>query len=104
VLVTTFGSLRWGEVTALRRCDVDVADGVVHLSTAFTRRYSGEVVCGAPKSRASTRAVALPGPVVELLAEHLADNVGDDWAALVFTGDKGGPLHRGKLQSAGALG
>lgn len=61
-------------------------------------------VCGAPKSRASTRAVALPGPVVELLAEHLADNVGDDWAALVFTGDKGGPLHRGKLQSAGALG
>jgi hypothetical protein len=40
----------------------------VRVSTAFTRRYSGEVVRGAPKSRASTRAVA--------------------GGALVFVGDK----------------
>ncbi|MGB8385756.1 MAG: hypothetical protein WCG47_31715 [Dermatophilaceae bacterium] len=93
----------WGESTALRRC-VDTADGVVRVSTAFTRRYSGEVVRGAPKSRASTRAVALPGPIMELLAEHLAKNVADDGGALVFAGDKGGPLHRGNFNKAGALG
>ena len=71
----------WGEATALRRCDVDTAEGVVRVSTGFTRRYSGEVVRGAPKSRASTRAVALPGPIMELLAEHLAKNVADDGGA-----------------------
>src|SRR3954453_7713201 len=31
VLVATFGSLRWGEVTALRRCDVDPVTGVLRI-------------------------------------------------------------------------
>jgi integrase len=34
---------------------------------------------------------------MELLAEHLAKNVADDGGALVFAGDKGGPLHRGNF-------
>jgi integrase len=40
VLVTTFGSLRWGEVTALRRMDIDIATGTLHIRTAMGRRYS----------------------------------------------------------------
>jgi integrase len=35
----------------------------------------------------------MPGPVVELLRAHLKD-AGKDPDALVFTGDKGGPLRR----------
>jgi integrase len=29
VLLAAFASLRWGEVTALRRCDFDLATGAV---------------------------------------------------------------------------
>jgi integrase len=97
VLVTTIGSLRWGEVTALRRGDVDVSHGVVHVRTAFSRRYSGDVVRGAPKSRTNVRTVALPRPVMDLLTEHVAQRVAEDPDALVCTRDKGGPLHRGNF-------
>ena len=41
--------------------------------------------------------VALAGPIMELLAEHLAKNVADEGGALVFAGDKGGRLHRGNF-------
>ena len=38
------------------------------IGALFDWLQNGEVVRGAPKSRASTRAVALPGPIMELLA------------------------------------
>jgi integrase len=97
VLVATFGSLRWGEVTALRRADVDESHDVVRVRSAFSRRYSGEIVRGQPKSRASVRAVVLPRPVMELLAAHLSEHVHADPDTLVFTGDKGGPMQRGNF-------
>jgi len=94
VLMTTFASLRWGEVTALRRRDVDADTGAVWVRSAFGRSYSGPVQRGAPKSRAGLRQVTVPVPVAERLALHLAASVGEDPEALVFTGDKGGPLQR----------
>jgi len=94
VLVTAFGSLRWGEVTALRRCDVDLAAGVVHVRGAFVERSTGELTRGLPKSRAGLRSVGLPRPVVAHLALHLTNEVGVEPDALVFTGDKGAPLRR----------
>src|SRR5215471_14868680 len=36
VLLATFASLRWGEVTALRRCDVDLEAGLVRVRMAFS--------------------------------------------------------------------
>lgn len=94
VLVKTFGSLRWGEVTALRRMDVDAVSGKIWVRTAFGRPYSGKVERGAPKSRAGLRAVVLPGPVTELLAQHLRDRVAQDDDALVFPADRGGAMSR----------
>src|SRR4029078_12248471 len=73
VLVTTFGSLRWGEVTALRRSDVDPKSGSVWIRSAFVRRYSGRIERGEPKSRASTRTVGLPAAVAKQLGEHIRD-------------------------------
>jgi integrase len=93
-LVATFGSLRWGEVTALRRRDVAVDLGVVRITSAFVRRYSGAVVRGAPKSRAGDRVVALPVPIMDALVAHLDGEVGPGEDALIFTGDFGGPISR----------
>src|SRR6185312_6308984 len=35
VLLVAFASLRWGEATALRRCDVDLEAGTVRIRAAF---------------------------------------------------------------------
>jgi integrase len=94
VLVATFGSLRWGEVSALRRCDVDPDTGVLRVRLAFAERSTGEIVLGPPKSRAGIRAVTLPRPLLGPLATHLEEYGPADPAGLLFTGDKGGTLRR----------
>jgi integrase len=102
VLVATFGSLPWSEVAALRRRDVSIRTGAIRVERALVERSSGELVFSAPKSRAGSRTVAMPGPVVELLRAHLKD-VGKDPDALVFTGDKGGTATPEQLQPPGEV-
>ncbi|HEX3962751.1 MAG TPA: hypothetical protein VHZ03_39980 [Trebonia sp.] len=62
ILLATFASLRWGEVTALTRSDLDLNAGSVRVKAAFTqRRSSGSaIVLGPPKSRAGRRTVGVP--------------------------------------------
>jgi integrase len=64
------------------------------VERAHVERSSGKIEVGPPKSRAGKRSVALPRPVVLLLAAHLKNMVDDDPDALVFTGDKGAALRR----------
>ena len=97
VLVTTFGSLRFGEVTALTRADVDLGQRTVRIRRAFSEVTGQGLVIGPPKSRAGRRVVALPALVVEQLREHLAEYVEEGQTALVFTGPKGAPIRRGNL-------
>ena len=94
VLVAAFGSLRWGEATALRRCDVDSTAGTVRVQVAYVELRDGSMVLGPPKSRAGVRMVSLPAAVVAQLAGHLAEHVGPELDALVFTGPQGRALRR----------
>jgi integrase len=94
VLVTAFASLRWGEVTALCRADVDIEHGTVTVRVAYSELRNGALVLGPPKSRAGSRTVSVPAALVEALAEHIASYVGDGREALVFSGPKGAPLRR----------
>ncbi|WP_440082711.1 tyrosine-type recombinase/integrase [Streptosporangium sp. LJ11] len=94
VLLTTFASLRWGEVSALRRSDIDLDAGTVRIRAAFVERSTGELVLGQPKSKAGRRVVGIPQGVISVLREHLATYVQEDPGALVFPGAKGGPLRR----------
>ncbi len=86
ILTTTFACLRWGEVTALRRSDVDLAAGTVRVERAYGEQRGRGLVLGPPKSRAAVRIVSMPGPVVAELARHLAEDVPADSSALVFSG------------------
>lgn len=97
VLVTTFASLRFGEVTALTRKDLDLEHGLVRVRAAFTEVKGQGLVLGPPKSRAGVRVVSIPRAVADELRQHLADFVPDDQDALVFTGPKGAPLRRGNF-------
>ena len=67
ITVKAFGALRWGEITALRRCDVDLDGGSVRVRAAYVELSDGSLELGEPKSSASKRPVSLPTPVVEML-------------------------------------
>ncbi|MBG0820502.1 site-specific integrase [Planomonospora sp. ID91781] len=94
VLLATFASLRWGEVSALRRSDLDLDAGTVRVRAAYVERSTGELVLGPPKSKAGRRVVGIPQGIVPALREHLDTYVQADPGALIFPGAKGGPLRR----------
>jgi integrase len=99
VLLTTFGCLRWGEVTALQRQDIDTVMGTVRVRQAFTEQRGIGLVLGAPKSRASRRVVSLPAVAVSAIVNHLAAFVDANSEAFVFTGLKGRPISRGTFNT-----
>ncbi|MEU4696708.1 tyrosine-type recombinase/integrase [Nonomuraea dietziae] len=94
VLLATFASLRWGEVSALRRMDVDLDECAVRIRVAFVERSAGGLVLSSPKSKAGRRTVGIPRKIVPILREHMETYVKDDPAALMFPGAKGGPIRR----------
>ncbi|WP_131739925.1 tyrosine-type recombinase/integrase [Actinomadura roseirufa] len=94
ILLAAFASLRWGEITALRRSDVDTVKRTVRVRAAFVERANGEMILGPTKSRAGLRTVSIPAAIVPDLIAHMDKYVRPDAEALVFTGVKGGPLRR----------
>lgn len=83
VLVAAWCGLRFGEITELRRKDVDLARGVIRVSRAVTR-VDGETIVGTPKSDAGVRNVDVPPHVVADIEEHLRNHVPRSPDALLF--------------------
>ena len=98
ILVATFGSLRYGEATALRRADVDQDGAVIRVRATYVERSDGTIELGPPKSRASVRTIGLPPFAAEVVRELLQTRVGESSDSLLFTGSTGGPLRRERLQ------
>ena len=94
VLLTVFGSLRWGELAALRRSDIDFQARSVRISRQLSERRGGGFAFGPPKSDAGHRTVAIPAVITPDLASHIVTFAapGDD--GLVFTSSEGKPLRR----------
>lgn len=99
IVLAAFGTLRWGEVTALRRCDVAPDGSWVRVAHAHTEVKGKGIVVGPPKSRAGVRTVSIPAAIRPELMSHLAEYVGPETDALVFTGPKGAPLRRGNFNT-----
>lgn len=98
VLLATFTSLRWGELCALRRRDVDLDTRTVRVERTLTELQNGELTFGPPKSNAGYRTVGYPELIAAEVRWHLtcfARNGGD---GLVFTGPTGSPLRRGNFR------
>jgi integrase len=100
VLLATFASLRWGEVTGLRRSDVDLVARTVRVREQLIELDDGQMVLAPPKSRAGKRVVSFPGVIVPTLAEHLDTYVDDDPDAFVFLGAKGAFLRGNSFRRA----
>jgi integrase len=102
VLLATFASLRWGEVTALRRADLDLDARTVRIRAVYVERSTGEMLLGPPKSKAGRRTVGIPAAIIAELRQHLMIYVKAEPGALVFPGVKGGPLRRGNFNRMSA--
>lgn len=86
-LLAAWCALRFGELTELRRKDIDLTNGVIKVRRAVTR-VDGEYVVGTPKTQAGVRDVAIPPHLVPVLREHLATNMhGRDGLLFPAAGD-----------------
>ncbi|MFI7690596.1 tyrosine-type recombinase/integrase [Nonomuraea sp. NPDC049655] len=98
VLLATFASLRWGEVTALRRNNIDLETRTVDVREQLIELDGGEMRLGPLKSRAGRRRVSIPAVIIPVLTEHLATYVAPPDDAFVFLGKRGAFLRGGNFR------
>lgn len=96
-MVTALLHLRLGELLGLRREDVDLEAGVLHVQRAITRTKAGPLVKATKTGHART--LVLPPEALKALREHLAATSALP-AAPVFFHPNGRPLTREHLRSA----
>ncbi len=92
VLLAAFCGLRFGELAALTREQLDLLHATVTVSASLSELPGGIRHIGPPKSEAGMRVVAIPKAIVAELTEHVALYSEPGPGGLVFSGPKGGAL------------
>jgi len=82
-LLAAWCALRFGELTELRRKDIDLDAGMIHVRRGVTR-VDGEFIVGTPKSDAGTRNVAIPPHLIPVLREHMGKSIAGGRDGLLF--------------------
>src|SRR5262249_4482323 len=98
ILLATFASLRFGELAALRRDDIDLKACEVRVARSLIQMNDGRLMEEQPKARAGRRTMALPReipPELPLPLERFEDSCSD---ATVFVGPKGGRVRRSNFR------
>lgn len=93
VLVAAFGGLRFGELCALRRKDVDPMRSTVRV-TQTLMDVNNRVSFGPPKTKASVRTVTIPRSIMTELVRHMDEYTVRESDGLVFTFKNGNPIRR----------
>jgi integrase len=96
VLLAAWCALRFGELTELRRGDIDLKNGVVRVRRGVARTDAGRQVKD-PKSEAGKRDVALPPHLMPMAADHLIEHAGRGRDALLFPAAGGGHMSPSSL-------
>lgn len=94
VLLASFSTLRLGELAALRRRDVDLVDGWVHVRRGQVELNTGELIVKDPKTEAGKRRVGIPTDLLPSLRWHLDTFAEPGPDGRVFVGPKGGYVRR----------
>jgi integrase len=98
VLLGAFTSLRWGELAALRRCDLDLDLGTVSVRRQQVELDTGQLIVTPPKSAAGVRTVAIPPAVLGAVRDYLEAGKDQPPDALLFSGTRGGALRRSNFR------
>lgn len=99
VLLSSWCGLRFGELTELRRKDVDLDEGVIKIRRAVAWVDSRPVV-GAPKSDAGIRDVAIPPHLIPAIGEHVRDYAQEGEDGLLFPSPQGAHLTTSTLYAS----
>ena len=83
VLIGAWCGLRFGEVSELRRKDVDLKAKTIHVKRGVVR-IGKEVTVGKPKNIAGVRDIAVPPHLLPILEQHLKEHVALGREALLF--------------------
>jgi len=97
VPLSAWCALRFGEVSELRRRDVDLRRGVVRVRRGVVR-VGGQTVVDKPKTAAGTRDVAIPPHLLPMVRQHLHDHAQIGADGLLFYGVRGGQLAHSSLR------
>lgn len=92
VLLGTFASLRWGELTGLQRRDLDLDAGTVRVERQLIQITGKGLIFTPPKSKAGTRTVAIPELIIDELRAHVKDFTQDGDEGLLFAGPHNGAI------------
>ncbi|MFI6928183.1 tyrosine-type recombinase/integrase [Nonomuraea spiralis] len=92
VLLGTFASLRWGELTGLQRRDLDLDTGTVKVERQLIQITGKGLTFTNAKSAAGKRTVAIPELIIDELKVHVKDFAVDGDEGLIFVGPDNGPL------------
>ncbi|MDO4888123.1 MAG: tyrosine-type recombinase/integrase [Actinomycetaceae bacterium] len=84
-VLASWGCMRYGEIAALERRDVDLP--LVTVSKAIKRAPGGMLVLGPPKSRAGFRTVALTAHAAQIVQDHLDNYTPPAPESLLFRRD-----------------
>lgn len=104
VLLAAASGLRYGELVALRREDIDLDTMTISVTKAVRRGREG-----LPKSAAGVRIVHLPALLKPLVGAHLKAHVGAEPTSYMFTTSRGNPPSNNHLngtltRAAGSIG
>jgi integrase len=94
ILLAAMASLRFGEITALQRKDIDLDAADIRIRQQYLEVRGEGLTLGPPKSRAGVRTVSIPVALVALLREHLELYCGSAEDALLFSLESGLPIRR----------
>ncbi|WP_406476683.1 tyrosine-type recombinase/integrase [Streptomyces sp. NBC_01615] len=98
VLLAAFTTLRFGELAALRRKDIDLASRLVVVRRAQAELQDGRLFDKAPKSAAGVRAISFPAELLDDVTHHLEQFAAPGRDGHVFVGLKGGQLRRSNFR------
>jgi integrase len=88
VLLAAWCGLRFGELTELRRSDIDMRNGRLKVRRAVVH-VNGQAIVGTPKSDAGIRDVAIPPHLMATVKSHIAEHAQFGRDGLLFPGKHG---------------
>jgi len=99
VLLAGYCGLRYGELTELRRRDLDLTAGTMKVSRGVVKVTGGYVV-GDTKTSAGVRPIHIPPHLIPVLRQHVTKHAAWGQDGLIFPAPNGGHLHSSSFARA----